>query len=521
MFRKECHQSSLITVVEDVLDEGNLRSVISKIANGFLSIFRKLTNTLGDRQSIKFSVDIPDTLYEANTNRQTGSGSSRKSRGSLVEVLSIYHLAVRFKKLGFKVQYGLNGKISNDPKLLRREIIYLKQKIVSGIDVELDSPTISDANKIKLLRKKEKLPNEIKELEEYAIATADRIELSIKKDKNIYPLIYSVKLEAAGEAGTGKTKADFNITYEAMDEKSMVSVIKEVAISHKYKQQQAFGEQKTYLSVFKSFTGKDGKNGSKSEAYEAYERFSGQKSDKLIRFGDYIGSKSLREGNPKEYKKLTEYYYTAVEKLLKSDPMKLLKMVGIEEGVEHFFVNKTKEGTFKTYYSANSKMYKELHDNFYAKNVKNKIKLKTQQKEKAIEFTFTINGEEIYTSDIHTFESDTNKTVHVSGISLSDFIDQEIERELTSTTTDLSDIDKLPAFDPSASGRPEKYKKEKSSRESKDLQKAATKLLRYAEKENIDPEDIAKLRKKQKIEMIIAILRGDLPEDVFADQNIY
>lgn len=494
----------------ELLDEG-LMDFLKSVFDRFSSFIKSLTNKLGTKKSISIDISVPEDLFEV---RKEGTGGSRKDIGSLVEVQSVIHFGKRLEAMGFDVSYGLNGQgpfSSNKP--LTDYASYLTDKIYKGIDVELANPDIDEKRRYTLQKKRDQVPDNLQRLENYGIATADRLENDIKSSK-IYPLIQKVFIEAGGQAGTGSTKSDINIEYSTYDENEVASLLERSQISHKYNQQKAFGEQGTYLSVLTSVLGLGNKKVDKEEMAKQFAAAGGFSSVKeaaihLTEFGNYIGTKAMREANPKEYEQVSLRYYQAVKKLVEKNYLNIIKMAGIEKDVEHFFVNHDKKSdTFTSYYSKNSKKYTELYEYFYNETLKKDIRVKVVANVKSVEIEYLWKNTSIFKTSIHTFESNTNKVVHVGGLSTDIFNDAV-------RTGGLKEPSTPPKLKSSTDVAEFKRFVKQSKSKSKDVtasHSAARKLMKYSEKNDID---VSKLSKREKIEMVDLVTRGKTPKEVF------
>ena len=421
----------------DEMKIGSLfKTLFKKIVGPIKSLFNLSRYRFGQSRKIDVKIPIPSNLAETKSNQ--------KNNGTQVEMLSGMFLAKELESLGFDVDLRLENKPTT-PVKLNREIETLQKRIEGN---NLDG--ISDPKKLNKIKKSNS--KQLAKRKNYAIATAKNLAKVVQRDLTDYPGMFTVIIDSAGYAGEGSTKADIHIEYEVkkMTEGEVLPELKKYAISHKYNWEQSMGTQvnSVYGLIYSIVTGQSAKVGTSTvnkivepilikefgkDALEDMERLKGLWGHKDKRVSGRSGGKSketeykvLDPEAQKDFLSLQNKFYKFAAELIEQNPLNMLKLIGIEEGVDHFMVvfNKSTK-RYDTYSSIDSKKYKQFVHKMYNEEFRKEVNCKARVSgQGVIDFEYFWRGNSIYKTQVTAQETNIGKSKSiVQGISINDMDD--------------------------------------------------------------------------------------------------
>ena len=361
-----------------------IRGLISKVSGLIKSAVGRLKSLFsfknykfGQRKKMKLSISIPSELVEAD--RSDNTGNTRKLTGPQIELYCCDSIGKEFETLGFgEIIYKVDGGVVTQGRPAIRTMAKKLQKDIEAKIKKRDSGKPANQKEDPRLAHKTRM--------EYGVVTGERLRQVLTEsvaDSKENPGMYSVTIDAVGENRTGIEKTDIEITVGKMGEDDFVKRLK---ISHKAAQTTAFGTQGNYKTIpFYILTGIASKIAKRSsimgddvvrtkQQYEMIVKFGEQYNRNwrniLEEFGQFTTSVKKRSDDPKKFERVADKYYGIIAAACKDNPDNVLKMVGMEKDVEHFYVNAAKDGKYKSYYSGDSEWFKDFYNQVFKEKLK-------------------------------------------------------------------------------------------------------------------------------------------------------
>ena len=450
-YDKETERRFDFNLPPEELEEANLKAVLDKVKGKIKGAVNRLKRLFdfgkmrfGQTKRMTLSIDIPSEMLEAADPNNTGN--TRKLTGPQVEYYSCLEIGKRLP--GFNVVYKKDGSVITPEALLSEA-----GKLQSSIEqvVRKKNRSVKKNKDVEDPRKQHKIR------QEYGVVTGERVSELVKKQietaaakTGLDPSFFTIYIDSVGEALTGIEKTDIQIDVYLEKEDAIAKKMgKSLKISHKANQDTAFGTQTSATGMlFYILSGQTASLASRRN--DNPNRIPSDEQKKMVSdFGKTIYPRGwdrmleeframttnvkLRDANPAKFTKLKEQYYNVVAQAVNQNEEVVYKMIGVEKGVEHFYINRGgTAGDYLSYYSGSSKWYKSFYNNI----VKNRMNMEVTYDSEGVYISLMWGTDEIWHSTLSAMttgkesskkssDSKGGENVNIRGLSATDLSDAE------------------------------------------------------------------------------------------------